>query len=215
MLELYLGALGVGGTLLVASLVLGGHHEGEASGFDKDLELELDADVDADVDADADHSEGIGVEEVLEWLPVTSIRFWTFFLAFFGATGTVLTLLELGGSTGVVVGISGGLGYACGLASTAIVKSLRRNQTDSSVRSDDMVGATVEVKVGIGKDRPGKVRAHLRGRIIDRIAHTDDAEPIEVGARVMVIGINQNGDALVTARETALGAPASEQGANG
>ena len=83
MLMVYLIALIVGGVLLALTLVLGGAVDHHAGG-------------------DLDHHAGDGghggsFDAVFGWLPVTSLRFWTFFAAFFGAVGTVLSAWSLAG----------------------------------------------------------------------------------------------------------------------
>jgi hypothetical protein len=84
LIYLYLFGLIVGGVLLGSSLLLGGHGEAE-------VDAELDAEVggDAEVHVD-DHGSGIEVGADLVLWRFRSLRFWTFFLAFFGLSGTLL-----------------------------------------------------------------------------------------------------------------------------
>ena len=106
----YIFALVLGGVLLGASFLLGGDHDA-----DGDVDMDADADVDADVDADADidgdadgghdgHGDVAGFFGVLG-----SLRFWTFFTAFFGLTGLVHQTYDLvGGRVAVFEGLGGG-----------------------------------------------------------------------------------------------------------
>ena len=82
----------LGGVLIVASIVLGD--------TDTDVDLDVDADVDLDVGLDGDQDAlivlkdpGDAVADAGIWLPFFSLRFWTFALAGFGASGLLLHLL--------------------------------------------------------------------------------------------------------------------------
>ena len=90
----YVGALVFGGVLLLSSVVLG-HHDA-----DGDFDLDGDGGLDSDGDVDAEHE--ITVEKDIDlsgdiglfWV-LRSIRFWMFFLAFFGLTGVLFQGLGL------------------------------------------------------------------------------------------------------------------------
>jgi len=104
MLPVYLGALAFGGTLLVASLLLGfGHHDADGAGHDHDKGHDK-------------GSDGFG------WLPVASVRFWTFFLGFGGLAGTLLTYAT-GTAWPIVAGASAVVGWASGVG---VVAAMRR-----------------------------------------------------------------------------------------
>jgi hypothetical protein len=178
MLSLYLGALAFGGTLLVASMVLGAGQKDVSHG-------------DTDDAGDKDHG-GDG----LAWLPVTSLRFWTFFLAFGGATGALLTATTSLG-VGPVAAAAWAVGWASGVAIVASVKSLRKGSVGSEVSSKDLRGETAEVTVALGKDRIGKVRVVAKGRIHDVIAETDDTQ-LSIGDKVMILGEGAEGRVQVT-----------------
>jgi membrane protein implicated in regulation of membrane protease activity len=183
MLMLYLAALGLGGTFLLASLFMGGH-DADADA-DADMEMDADADVHAEVDAQADadgDADGHGdaddhagaIDGVMAWLPVTSLRFWTFFLAFFGLTGTVLTLFGLGFGPVVIAAIAGVIGYGSGWAVVASIRHLSRTESNSAVSERDYVGATGRVMVPVAKDKVGKVRIEIKGRTVEMLARTED-----------------------------------------
>src|SRR5678816_2807364 len=113
MLVAYVVALGIGGTLVLASLIMGGkdHDSGDGDGHDQDQDGDHGHDQSHETDkggalvlagetAMTAHDGGVA-DAVSALLPVTSVRFWTFFLAFFGLTGLTLTAAALG--PGVVV----------------------------------------------------------------------------------------------------------------
>jgi membrane protein implicated in regulation of membrane protease activity len=180
MIQLYLGTLAFGGTLLVLSLVLGAGQ--------KDLDKDVDKEVDLDKDVDAG-----GVD----WLPVTSLRFWTFFFAFGGAVGTLLTYFG-SLSTMPVAAVSFGVGYASGIAVATTMRTLRRNSVGSEVSPRDLHGETAEVVVPLVRDQIGKVRVVAKGRIFDLIAETDDEERLPSGTKVMILGEGAEGRIQVT-----------------
>ncbi len=211
MLVLYVVALGIGGTLVAASLLLGGHdvdHDMDAgvdSDFDAgaDTDFDADADVDHDVDAhvDADH-EGVGaVDAVMGWLPFMSVRFWIFFLAFFGLTGTALTLAEAIDSRSIIGVVSGVIGYLAGVGVVASIRRLRKTQVDSSLTVKDYVGATGIVMVRVGKESTGKVRLQLKGRSVELLARTEEEMVFEPKQVVMVYGVTDDGQVMVTKSE--------------
>jgi hypothetical protein len=177
MLSVYLGALAFGGTLLVASMVLGAGQKDVSHG-------------------DADDQDGSHGVEGLAWLPVTSLRFWTFLLAFGGAAGALLTATSSLG-TSAIAGAAGAVGWASGVAIVASVRTLRKGSVGSEITPKDLRGETADVTVALGKDRIGKVRVVAKGRIHDVIAETDDTE-LRIGDKVMILGEGAEGRVQVT-----------------
>ncbi|MEM9489352.1 MAG: hypothetical protein AAGC55_09420 [Myxococcota bacterium] len=202
MFVVYLIALALGGTFVVASLLFGGDGDLDMDA-DADLDMELDADADAEVDADADADAdsahgGLAIGGVLAWLPITSLRFWTFFLAFFGLTGTVLSAFELLADPLAIAVIASCLGYATGWTTVAVIRHLTRNQHSSTVSASDYVGASGTVMVPVERGQIGKVRLEVKGRVIDLLARTEDVTRLECKAAVMVYG--QDDDHILVTR---------------
>ena len=177
MLEMYLIALGLGGTLLAASLFLGG---------DTDFG---DVDVDADVEADTGDTTS-GIDVVLAWLPVTSMRFWTFFLAFFGLAGSLLIAIGEGGQEYLSLGIAIGLGYGAGAVAEAVFRALAKNTADSSMRLSDYIGSQAAVVVPVAKGKPGKVRIQTSSHNVEFLAETEDDTVFGANQTVMVYATN-------------------------
>ena len=186
MLMVYLIALIIGGVMLALTLVLGGA-------------LEHDADAGGDVDhgggADGDHAGPL--DAVFGWLPVTSLRFWTFFAAFFGGVGTVLSAWSLAGPVPAAV-LAVAAGWLSGLIMDRSMKFLRRSDSDSSLGGGDVIGAGAVVLVPVASGAAGKVRVRLKGRSVDLLAHTDDDERLAAGQHVMVISMRDDGQVVVT-----------------
>ncbi len=162
LLALYLGSLVLGGGLLAVSVVLGGG----------DADADLDHDVDADVDHDVDHDAGHADAGAALWLPILSLRFWTFFLAFFGLTGALLDVLgragAVGASSGQVLAISLVTGFAAGWGVAALIRRLKADTVSSTVVPEtDYAGRSGEVILDVAPGSPGWVRVDVRGVSVD------------------------------------------------
>lgn len=192
MLFVYLGAVIFGGALVGAS-ALGGDSDVET-----ELDTELDADVDADGDLDGDSGGALG-DAVLGWLPFASMRFWTFFLAFGGLTGALLSALGSPDSALVVAGISAGTGYLSGLGITRVMRALKKGQVSSAVQQEDYIGAEGTLLLPARSDAPGQVQLNLRNRVVARAARAARGE-IPVGATVSVLHVDDDGTLVVTAQ---------------
>jgi membrane protein implicated in regulation of membrane protease activity len=202
MLSLYLIALLVGGFLLALSMFGGGHDA------DVDASADADLDVDGDIDGDIDGGHD-GFDAALAWLPVASLRFWTFFAAFFGLTGLVLDVGKLTGPW-VGLGLAAAVGYVCGASMTAIVRRIRRERVDSSLSAEDCVGETARVVLPVTSGRAGKIRLQIKGRTIELVAETDEETELSVGQSCMVYEI-KDGHAVV-ARAAELESPRNASG---
>jgi hypothetical protein len=189
MLVVYLITLIVGGALLTVTLVLGGDHHGHVH-----------VGGDGHGGADAHGDQAGAADAVLGWFPLTSLRFWTFFAAFFGLAGTLLTTW-VGSGRGVTIVMSIGAGYLSGLMMDRAMRILRRSDSDSTVGAGDLVGAGVKVLVAVAAGKTGKVRAHLKGRTVDLLADTSDPAEIGTGQHAMVLSMRDDGHVVIT-RET-------------
>jgi hypothetical protein len=202
MLVLYVVALGIGGTLVAASLLLGSNdHDVDADAdFDTDFDADVDVDADADLDGDHDfsHADGVGMDAVMAWLPFMSMRFWTFFLAFFGLTGASLTLAEAIGDKILIAIIAGVIGYAAGVTVVSAIRKLRKDEVDSSVAESDYVGSTGVITIAVGKGKTGKVRVEVKGRTVELLAQTEDDATYAIKQSVLIYGVNEDGNVLVT-----------------
>ena len=191
MIYLYLFALVLGGVLLGTSILLGGHTgvgDGDLdAGGDADAELDPSAGADPDVShAEAgtgdDHA---GVESFL--VAFLSIRFWTFFLAFFGLTGLVLDGFGLISSTLIAALLAIGMGVACGLGAVMIMRRVRGDESNSAATGKDYVGKSARVLVGFGPGETGKVRVEVRGTSVDLLAVPIDGNTFATKEEVIVV----------------------------
>jgi hypothetical protein len=182
MLAIYILAAAIGGVLVVLSAIGGGDHgDGHAEiGTDAHAEIGTDAGSDiAHADGDGGHDADMG------WLSFFGLRFWSYFGAFFGLTGLLLTWLTDLGSVMIAAG-SGALGLFSGTGVSLGSRLLTSSQTSSAVHGKDLIGVEGVVLVTIKKDAPGKIRCSVRGEVIDLQALTDEAA-IPVGREVMIV----------------------------
>lgn len=146
-------ALVLGGILLGASLLVGDGHG--------------DVDVHGEV-----HISGDGVDAIVGTL--RSLRFWTFFLAFFGLTGVALKTLGIVDSDLVAAFVAVGMGGAIGYGATWAFRVLDRRDSNSVASEDDLVGKSGRVLVAVGPGTLGKLRVQAKGATVDLLAKSDD-----------------------------------------
>lgn len=172
---IYAGCLALGGVLLLASLFLG--------------KIDLDGDGTPDIHVDhgyGDHAHGgehtTGTALIAA---LTSIRFWTFFLTFFGLVGVVLTGFGLAGTVGTALAAVG-MGLATG-AGIALTMRRLASTPDSAARADDYIGKTARVLVPVKRLGVGKVRVQVKGTTVDLLATTDDDVDLATTDEVLVV----------------------------
>lgn len=194
MLALYLAALGFGTTMILVSLLLGGGDKD----FDKDLHVDKDLQLDKDlhVGEDLDHDgqlDKAGPDQAVDkvggfsawWL--LSLRFWTFGLATFGLTGTLLSFLPVPEMLTTVVATSTGLGLGFGAA--RLFRYLNRDEVSGDTEFGRFAGEEARVMVAIRAESPGKIAiSSLSGRV-EMLATTRDPDPIEAGSTVIVAAV--------------------------
>ena len=201
MLAAYLFCLLAGGALVAISAVFGGKDAdvgGHDASADGDVGAGGDVDVDGHVHVDAhghvDVAHG-GAGHITDWLPFLSLQFWTFALAFFGLTGTILTLLDLASTIPTLIAALA-LGLGSGTAVSTAIKRLRKEHVSSSIGAGDFAGRSGIVRVPLKAGSAGKIRISAKGQLIDLIATTDETEEIAAGEEVLVTEM-QDGRAVV------------------
>jgi hypothetical protein len=172
MLYAYLVGAIVGGVLLVASLVMGGSHEaghtlGDHGGHDADSPAST----------------------------LFSVRLWTYFLAFGGATGLVLrTLVKTGEPLAAI--LAGGVGLTAGGVAQAVMKRMS-GQLGGTIREGELVGRVGRLLLPVGKTAAGKVRLVVANHAVDLIATTTDEGELAAREEVLVVEV-KDGAAVVT-----------------
>lgn len=192
MIYLYIFAFIVGGFLLGASLLLGGHADhagpdaggGDAGGADAGGG-EVSADVSGAHVAPAAAGDPQGIESLL--LSMLSARFWTFFAAFFGITGVILDGFGVVESTTVAALLAIGMGLFAGLFASWLVRVMTAESSNSAVVAADYVGKTGRLLVGFGPGATGKVRVEVKGSTIDLLCTAMDEASYEPRDEVIVV----------------------------
>ena len=208
MLTIYLISAAVGGTLVVLSALSGdGDHDmdGADAGGNVDFDGELDGEVSGHFEGDIhpDVADGALVAkntaELTTWLPFFSLRFWTYFSAGFGGTGSLLTWLGLAGTT-ATVGIATSTGAIAGLGMFYTMRAIQGSETDSAATVGDLAGQDAVVSVRITADEPGEIRLDFKGMTVELLARSKDGQELEAGIEVVILDFNGT-QAWVTRRE--------------
>lgn len=184
----YLFAFGLGGVLLLGSIFIG-DKDADASGGG-----EADAGGGGGGDAQAQHfdhgvGEGHGGVAGL-FTAFLSLRFWMFFLAFFGLTGLVLDGLDLVEEPTVALVAAIAMGLLTGYGTVLVFRRLSRSETSTAASSADYVGRSGRVLVGFAAGALGKVRLTLKGTTVDVLATTEDERAFQAGEDALVIAMN-------------------------
>lgn len=170
MIYLYVFALILGGLLLGASLLLGGH-----------------SDQPAEPSMPAGHGDLQGIESLM--FSILSVRFWTFFLPFFGLAGLLLRGFGLVENDIVVALASTGLGVFAGVFSTWLVRVMSAESSDSAAKTADLVGKTGRLLVGFDKGGTGKIRLDVKGASLDLPCVSVDDDALEARDEVIVVEV--------------------------
>ncbi len=137
-----------------------------------------------DVDADGD-----GVFSVISLATVA------FVLTFFGGTGVIGGWLGTSAVVTFVLALI--VGVVAGGLNSAAFAWLRRNSTSSDVSDRELEGTIARVALHVAPSQRGRIVLDIAGARSQMTASTIDDSDIEVGARVIVVGI-EGGVALVT-----------------
>ncbi len=192
---LYLFSVIVGGILLAASILLGGKDVDADADADADLDVEGDADLEAEAEAEGGMDKDVGGHGDLAGFLYLflSLRFWIFFLAFFGLTGIVLDVLGLVSSELIGLALALAMGTAVGTGATGLIRMLSKDTSGEPVKSKDYVGKTARVLVPIEGERVGKVRVEIGGRSVDLLASGVEAgEGYEGKEEVLIVEMEGN-----------------------
>lgn len=182
---LYLFSFALGGVLLLASIFLG---DKDGGGHDSPSDSDADSGPSQGIDHGVADSHGSVAGLFTAFL---SLRFWMFFLAFFGLTGLVLDGLDLLESSLIALVISLAMGLITGQVTVAVFRSLSASETSTAAGPGDYIGKSGRVLVGFGPGTLGKLRLTLKGTTVDVLATSDDDRPFSSGDEAMVIQMNE------------------------
>jgi len=198
MLGIYIFAAIVGGGLLIFSVLAGAEHDADhdVSGFDggHDFDHDVSHDIGHDVvvhDGDVGHVAHVGAGDLV--LGLFKPRNFTFFLAGFGLTGTLLTVLSPWGAGESLIPAVG-MGLASMVATHGIFTWLKRSDTAVDVVSDaDMEGCVARVVLPLAPGERGRIACSIGGREIYLTATLDDQvfETLLPGREVVVLRVSE------------------------
>ncbi|MCI0458505.1 MAG: hypothetical protein L0Z62_16190 [Gemmataceae bacterium] len=208
----------VGGTLMMARLVLsliglGGGHDVDG-GHEVDVGHDADVGHDTDVGHDGDagdqgHAVGHGGES--SWFfGVLTFRSIVAALTFFGLAGMTALRADFSALQALALAIAAGAGALYLI--NWIMKSLTRLQADGTVRIEKAVGkvGTVYLSIPGQKAGAGKVHLSLNNRTVEYQALTPHAAGLATGARVLVVAaINSDTVEVVPATDAVAAEPGS------
>lgn len=183
MLSLYIWTGVLGMAMLLYSVIAGSH------GADHSIDQDISPDAN-----DGAHADGA-------WTIFFSLRFWTFFAAFFGLTGILITAgTPLGEWPGLALALAAGAVAGGSVALT--MRLLKRNEVNSNVSERDFVGQDAEVMVAMRPGQTGRIRLEAKGEVLDVLAVADDStREILAGSKVVVVGYEDDRARVITRDE--------------
>ncbi len=174
---------------------------GEGGEVDADFDLDVDVDVGADFDS-AGGVGGAGEGIAAAALSLLSFRSIVFFLAFFGATGLILTALSTNSAIALIVAIALGL-FAASL-NNRVFRYLKTSSVGTDVSDSKLSGAVGRVTVPISVPSKGRITCEVEGQTINLTAVPfDPSEESEfgVGESVVVIEVAEGTARVSSFRE--------------
>lgn len=181
----------VGGVFVLLAAIGGLDGVDFASDFDLDLDTEVPADFD-DVDFGTQADQVLAILRNRWWLPLLSLRFWTFALCFFGLTGLLINLVQpdLVGWLTAVIALA--MGVVCGWVAAVVMRSLSRQSVSSLVKPEDLTGRMATVEIPFDFNSRGKVRLTVNNSTLSFLAMTQEEREFQAGDQVLVVGLERD-----------------------
>jgi hypothetical protein len=173
LMTIFLAIGGIGFLFLLISFLVGDIFE--ALGFDFGVGL------------DASHDFGVLDSRVI-----------SVFLTAFGGFGAIGAQIGYGAAVSSLFGLMGGVLF--GAVVFFFGKLLYDQQSSSSVSTEQMVGRTAQVVVGIKPNQLGQISCRIGEERVEKLARSLDGEEIKAGAIVRIDSIGSD-SVMVTAKE--------------
>lgn len=193
MLWIYIAAAIFGGGFVLPALIGSLDFDTDAD-FDFDADADFDLDVDADVDFDSDTDAGAlqAAGGIGDWVAsLLTFRTLIFFLAFFGAVGIVLSLLDYSEPVPFISAV--GLGAIAGLLNARLMNYLKRSEVSSHMTQREIAGSTARVVLPIAQERRGRVEVDMGGQPTFMVAlpYRPTAPEMAQGSQVVVVEVRE------------------------
>lgn len=218
MLEFYLFCLIIGGGLITFSLIGGGHGDADTDteshpNMDMDHQIELDHSTDVshqieiDNSTEISHSPSSNISHIApddtklshssssEIVKFFSIRNLTYFAAFFGLTGTILTLLSSSAVWTLVAALIAGTFSAC--YGYKLMKYLKKSESGQSINIYNLIGQKGIVTLPLYKGTKGKIQVFVQGQTFEIpavLSENADYDTLKVKDEVLIIEINNSSE---------------------
>lgn len=168
----------------------------------EDGDVDADLDMDLEVDAGLETAGGFGGGIAAAALSLLSFRSIVFFLAFFGATGLILTALDTGSAVALILAI--GLGLFAASFHNRVFRYLKSSSGGAEVSDRALSGAVGRVTVPISTASKGRITCQVEGRTVNLTAVPFDAKEegeFEVGESVVVVEVTKGAARVSSFRE--------------
>lgn len=183
----------VGGLFVFLAAVGGLDGIDFAGDFDGDFDVSIDSDGNLDdIDFGTHLGETFAVLRSRWWLPLLSLRFWTFALCFFGLTGLLLGWVQPELEPLLVALIALFMGLFCGLVAALVLRSLSRQSVSSLIRPESLTGQLGTVEIPFDQNSRGKVSLSLGGSTVSFFAITQEEREFHQGEQVLVVGMERD-----------------------
>ena len=123
------------------------------------------------------------------------MRFWTFGLASFGLSGTLLTVLSINAL--IAAAFAGVMGVVMGWMVAWTFRKLKKSSTGSQTSTATLRGEQALVLLSVGPEKTGKIRLVIDNQHVDLLAKTRDERLIERNEKVLIVSV-EDGIAQIT-----------------
>ncbi len=180
---LYLTCLIAGGAFILLTLV---------GGADTDVEMDFDGDIADGIDVDSADAgtDGDGLGELARLL---SFRNVVFFVGAFGLTGTLLGAIGTNSILTFILSVA--VGAFAAVLMHKSMSYLMENEVGEAVQTDDLIGYTAKVVIGMSGDQKGKISLQSDGRHLQMLALTADEsekKDFRSGDSVLIVRVEDN-----------------------
>lgn len=212
MLELYISTLIIGGGMLAFSAFSGGDFGSDAdvdTNVDIDSNLDIDTDIDTDFDTETDaphnalehiphsiesinHSIAPANQSGVDGIKLLSLRSLTYFSAFFGLTGSVMTWIGNAFITTLLSAIfSGSVAAFFGYKLMAYLKS---SESGQAISTANFIGRKAKVIIPITPNKMGKVLVEISGQNVELLAKVASLDDDSFAPRdtVLIVSFSEN-----------------------